>query len=134
MTRKDARELLMQAVFQMDIQDDHSNELLELFLSDKNVDKKNGDFIRSTFESIRRNILHIDDTIDKYATNWNVKRMPKTDLAILRVAIGEMFYSDEIADAIAINEAVEMAKKYCGEESSKFINGVLGSVSRSQDA
>lgn len=133
MTRTDARELLMQGVFQMDIQENQSNELLELLIMDKKLDEESGAYIRGSFETIRRNLIEIDDTIEKYATNWSIKRMPKADLAILRVAVSEILYHDETPNAVAINEAVEMAKKYCTEDSRKFINGVLGSVERNKN-
>ena len=134
MTRKDARELLMQAVFQMEIQKDQSNELLERLIKDKDAEKDYGKYIRGTFETLRKNLEDIDRTINRYSRNWDVKRMPKTDLAILRLAVCEVLYCDNIVDAVAINAAVDMSKKFCNEESRKFINGVLGSVSRNKDA
>ena len=70
-----------------------------------------------------------DDRIDKFAIGRSTKRMPKADLAILRVAVSEMLYYDT-PDSVVINEAVEMAKKYCSAESAGFINGVLGSIQR----
>ena len=86
-------------------------------------------YLRTNFENLRRNALEIDDRIDKFAIGRSTKRMPKTDLAILRVAVSEMLYYDT-PDSVVINEAVEMAKKYCSAESAGFINGVLGSIQR----
>ena len=129
MTRTEARELLMQAVFQMEAQKDSSNELFEQLLAEQKADKGNLAYLRTNFENLRRNALEIDDRIDKYAIGRNTKRMPKTDLAILRVAVCEMLYYDT-PDSVVINEAVEMAKKYCSAESAGFINGVLGSIQR----
>ncbi len=134
MNKVEARELLMQAVFQMDIQKDQSNELLERLIVETEAEKDFGSYIRSTYETLRRNLEEIDRTINRYSRNWDVKRMPKTDLAILRLAVCEVLFCDNIIDAVAINAAVEMAKKYCDDDASKFINGILGSISRSKDA
>lgn len=134
MNKVEARELLMQAVFQMDIQKDQRNELLERLIVETKAEKDFGSYIRSTYETLRRNLEEIDRTINRYSRNWDVKRMPKTDLAILRLAVCEVLFCDNIVDAVAINAAVEMAKKYCDDDASKFINGILGSISRSKDA
>lgn len=134
MNKVEARELLMQAVFQMDIQKNQSNELLERLIVETEAEKDFGSYIRSTYETLRRNLEEIDRTINRYSRNWDVKRMPKTDLAILRLAVCEVLFCDNIIDAVAINAAVEMAKKYCDDDASKFINGILGSISRSKDA
>ena len=129
MTRTEARELLMQAVFQMEAQKDSSNELFEQLLAEQKADKGNLAYLRTNFENLRRNALEIDDRIDKFAIGRSTKRMPKADLAILRIAVSEMLYYDT-PDSVVINEAVEMAKKYCSAESAGFINGVLGSIQR----
>ncbi len=130
MTRTDARELLMQGVFQMDIQKESSNNLLELLIADKKIDKENREYIIKSFEVIKNNIITIDQIIDKFSNSWKINRMPKVDLAILRVGVSELMYQESIPNAVVINEAVEMAKKYCTEESKKFINGLLGSIER----
>lgn len=70
----------------------------------------------------------IDAMINKYAKNWSVNRMAKVDLAILRLAICEILFVEEIPNKVSINEAIEMAKLYCDDKTPKFINGILGSV------
>lgn len=131
MTRVEAREVLMQAIFQMEAQGTNDRKQLELLLVDRKLSKANREYIYNTYEELTRNILTIDDLINRYAVNWNVKRMPKVDLAILRVSIAEMIYT-EVPNAIVINEAVNLAKKYGTEDSRKFINGVLGNISRKE--
>ncbi|MEE1037689.1 MAG: transcription antitermination factor NusB [Eubacterium sp.] len=130
--RREARETLMQAVFQMDMQKDESSELLESLIATKKLNDSQRTFIRSSFETIRRNLEAIDEAIEKNATNWTISRMPKTDLAVLRVAVSEILFQDSIPDAVAINEAVEISKIYCSDESRKFINGLLGKVAGSK--
>lgn len=130
MTRSEAREVLMQAVFQMDAQNDQSEELVELLIKDKKSDDKQIDYIRSSFREIKFNLEDIDKTINRNSRSWNTERMAKTDLAILRVAIYEMEHNETVPVPVTINEAVNMAKKFGGPDSQKFINGILGSVAR----
>jgi N utilization substance protein B len=126
--RREAREILMQAVFQMEIQKDESNDLLELLLRNQKLNDSQKTYIRTSFETLRRNMEKIDELINTYSTNWTTDRMPKTDLSILRVAVCEIVFQENIPDAVAINEAIEISKVYCSEDSKKFINAVLGKV------
>ncbi|MEG2404559.1 MAG: transcription antitermination factor NusB [Oscillospiraceae bacterium] len=73
----------------------------------------------------------IDELITSKLKDWTLARIPRTAVTILRLAVAEMLYSEEDMDSIVINEAVEIAKKYCQEEDYQFINGVLGAISRS---
>lgn len=72
----------------------------------------------------------LDALISKNAIGWALDRMPKVDLCILRIAIYEMLYREDISHSVSINEAVELSKKYSGEKSPAFINGLLGTVSK----
>ena len=72
----------------------------------------------------------IDDTIDAASENWALDRMPVVDRAILRLAVYEMLYVDDVPVSVAINEAVELCKKYAGDNDYQFVNGVLGRISR----
>ena len=80
-------------------------------------------------EKLKENKEQIDGLINKYAKNWIVSRMPNVDLSILRLAICELIFMEEIPNKVSINEAIELAKLYCDDKSPKFINGILGSVS-----
>lgn len=80
-----------------------------------------------TFLLIASNIESIDEAINKGARSWSSTHMPKADLAILRTAYGEAKYA-RTPKGVAINEAVELAKKYGGENTAKFVNGVLGEI------
>ena len=79
--------------------------------------------------NLKANKEQIDELINKYAKNWSVNRMAKVDLSILRLAICELIFIEEIPNKVSINEAIELAKLYCDDKSPKFINGILGSVS-----
>ena len=78
--------------------------------------------------NLKANKEQIDELINKYAKNWSVNRMAKVDLSILRLAICELVFVEEIPSKVSINEAIEMAKLYCDDKAPKFINGILGSV------
>ena len=78
--------------------------------------------------NLKANKEKIDELINKYAKNWSVNRMAKVDLSILRLAICELVFVEEIPSKVSINEAIEMAKLYCDDKAPKFINGILGSV------
>ena len=74
------------------------------------------------------NSAKISELINKYANNWNIERMPKVDVAVLKLAICEILFVETIPNKVSINEAVEIAKVYCDDKTPKFINGILGSV------
>ena len=74
----------------------------------------------------------LDETLASYSKKWKLNRLPKVSLTVLRLALYEMEFVDDLPDSVAINEAVELAKKYGSQEDASFINGVLGAVSRSK--
>ena len=81
---------------------------------------------------MRGNRVFIDAIINKYAKGWKTERMNKADLSILRLAIFEMLYDEKVPVKVAINEAVELSKKYSSENGPAFINGILGKVAREE--
>ena len=72
----------------------------------------------------------VDDLIRDHLRNWTMERLPRVSLTVLRLALAEMLYGDEKKPGVVINEAVELTRKYSGEESCPFVNGVLGTISR----
>lgn len=130
MTRTEARETLMQSIFQMEAQGDKRKQKLEFLLNNQNVEVSalQREYIEETFNIIIYNLSEIDRLIEENSQGWTIKRLPKADLAILRVAIGESLYKPDIPPAVAINEAVKLAKKYSGDQGPQFINGVLGKM------
>lgn len=128
MKRSKARELLMQMIFEMEIQKDFSKEKMEAFLAINEVEAGEDSYFVESFKAIVENLSEIDELISKYSRKWTIATMAKVDLSILRVAIAELYYSKAAPESVAINEAVELGKKFGGENSGKFINGILGSV------
>ncbi|MEG2323122.1 MAG: transcription antitermination factor NusB [Anaerovoracaceae bacterium] len=133
MTRNEARELVMQLLFQMEAHNDYSNEIQKKHLDDNFTKGGQRKYAEALSTAIITNLDEIDKKIDRSSHKWSTKRMPKVDLAITRLAAAEIIYLDDIPDAVAINEAVDMIKKYSDESSKKFINGVLGQVARIKD-
>lgn len=129
MTREEIREKTMQLIFQMDVAGEFDYEKLTPIEEDvKAVGKKQA---LATLEIIRDHIADIDELINTNLDNWSIDRVAKTDLAILRNAIAEMNYNDAIPNGVAINEAVNLAKKYGDDKSFAFVNSVLSKIEKS---
>ncbi|MEL7655982.1 MAG: transcription antitermination factor NusB [Bacillota bacterium] len=134
MRRTEARELFMQLLFQMEVQNDYSNEIKEKFVQEHLKESNQLEYFNQLFQSTVENLAVIDEKLEACSENWKIKRMAKVDLAILRLSAAEILYLDDVPDSASINEAVDMAKKFGGDDSGKFINGILGKVARSKDA
>ena len=129
MTRNEAREIMMQILYEMEAAD----EMNEAAVRRLTQERLAGGHIQRGADLLGQIVGHIDEIdsrINACSTRWKTSRMAKVDLAILRLAIGEMTYAEDIPDAVAINEAINLGKKYSTAESSKFIHGVLGAVSK----
>ncbi len=89
------------------------------------------DYAYSLVKGVEERKDELDGRLSSISKNWSVSRMPLMDLAILRIALYEMLYVDVVPISVSINEAVEMAKEFGGEDDSpKFVNGMLGNVAR----
>ena len=129
MKRTQTRELAFQLLYSCEIQKEMSQEQIELFLQEHEIqNKEEENYIKTIYLGIRQNKEDISSFIERnLKEKWSLSRIAKIDLAILKVAIYELIYS-HLPYKVVINEAVELAKKY-GEDSSKsFINGVLASI------
>lgn len=85
-------------------------------------------YAREIVDGISDHQEEIDSLIEKYSTGWSLTRMPKVDLALLRIACWEILFNEEVPTAVAINEAILLAGEFSTEDSSKFINGLLGNI------
>lgn len=90
-----------------------------------------GDFAKTLYNGVIEHKNEIDEIISSFSSGWKLKRLPKVNVAILRLAVYEIKFVDDVPNSVAINEAVELAKKYSGKEDASFINGVLGAYTRS---
>ena len=132
MTRKEARENCFKLLFEYEVQKITAEEALDLFYELTEDVEGQADYINATVKCTIENVDKIDAIIEEYSKGWKVSRLAKVTLAVLRVGICELLYMDDIADSIAINEAIEIAKKYNDEKSGKFVNGILSSVYKSK--
>lgn len=129
MSRKKAREGLVSLMYQSSF-DELNEDKVNIFIDNFGFEEDEIDFIKSGFQSIEKNLENIDNTISSNLKNWSIERLFRLDLSILRVAVYEILYADNIPNEVAINEAVEIAKKFGTTDSSKLINGILGTIIR----
>ena len=132
MSRRSARKNAFFLLFQMDFNEAAEfDQVKELFFAEKEEPVEEGDkaFILSEVEGTREHMAEIDALIEQSAKGWDPERMNKVDLAILRLAVYEMKWG-ETPGGVAINEAVELAKKFSSDEAPAFINGVLGKAAQ----
>ncbi|MHC1722276.1 MAG: transcription antitermination factor NusB [Aminipila sp.] len=130
MNRNEARELMMQLLFQMEAQNEYNVEIKDKFLQDKGDIRIQKHYIDQLLDIILEHKDEIDHTLEESSVNWKINRMSKVDFAISRLAVAELLYMDDIPTSVSINEAIILAKKFGTEESSKFINGILGKVAQ----
>lgn len=127
MGRRELREQIFKLLFRIEFNEkEDMPEQEKLFFDDENtVDEKDERYILKKYEDIVSKLDTIDEMINKEAKGWETARMGKVDLTLIRLAVYEIKYDDEIPAGVAINEAVELAKKFGQDNSSGFINGVL---------
>ena len=129
MTRKQEREQTFCLIFEKCFREETCEEILEL--AEDVRDFELTEYIKNVFVGIFQNLETIDDIISKYLQNWTIDRISKTDLSLLRLAVYEMKFCDDIPESVTVNEIVELAKAYSGDKGPAYINGVLGNISRS---
>ena len=130
MNRSEMREQAFKLIYSLEIQKDRNfEEQVELYLESNNLtDKNTVEYIKDAVYGINKNEKEIVKEIEKYLkADWKINRISKIDLGILKLAIYEIKYK-ELPFKVAINEAVELAKKYGEDNSKKFVNGVLANV------
>ena len=130
MTRRECREHLMVMLFQTEFYTkEELPEQISYYMNDIIAPKKDDvTYIQHKFQSTLEYLEEIDSLIESVSEGWKLKRMFKVDLAIMRLAVYEMKYDEEIPVSVAINEAVEIAKKYGQDSSPSFVNGILAKV------
>ena len=133
MSRKTAREVTMKLAFAR-MFDGECEETYQEVLDKSGISEAPTEediiYSQEVLKGIEEHEAEIDALIDEIAIGWRIERMPKVDLSVLRVAIYEMVYRDDIPHGVSINEAVELAKQFGGERSSAYINGMLGTLAK----
>lgn len=139
-TRRQGREFALQILYQLELSSGLSSshkvsksfletQMLDFFEHFEVPDKISG-FSAILASGVVGNIAEIDNKIAANAENWRLERMDKVDRIVLRIAIFELFYAQDVSKSIVINEAIEIARKFGSERSASFVNGVLDCVAR----
>lgn len=129
MGRKKARDNAFKCIYQLEFMDDKNVEKLLDYCYDENQNTDNEkEYIQKVVNGVVENLSIIDDNILKNLKNWTINRIAKIDLAILRLAIYEILYLEDIPAKVSVNEAVELAKEYGGTDSKSFVNGLLAKI------
>ncbi len=135
--RTKARKRAVDAVFAADLRKISPLQLLNE-VADLAADRQNQDAIfgyaREIVEGIIEHHDEIDDLLETYSQGWALDRMPNLDRAILRCAVWEILHNDEVPDAVAINEAVDLAKELSTDDSGSFVNGLLSRIAATKSA
>jgi len=126
MKRKEARELCMQLVYEMIIKNEFSLAGYQHYLEENPEANLQDEYIRQVLTNVADYHEDMDQLIRSYAIGWEMERIARVDMAILRVAFAEMQHIEDIPNFVSVNEAIEMAKKFSTENSSSFVNGILG--------
>ncbi|WP_072525707.1 transcription antitermination factor NusB [Clostridium sp. Marseille-P3244] len=132
MIRSKQREHIFKMLFQIEFNDeaDMPEHLKYYFETLDNATEAEKVYIQNKYEAAARLVPEIDVLLNENTKGWKTSRMNKVDLTILRLAVYEMKWDEDIPEGVAINEAVELAKKFGGDDSPSFVNGVLGRLAR----
>jgi N utilization substance protein B len=128
MTRREIREQIFKLLFRVEFnQLEEMDEQTAFFFADEENVRAlvAAEYIQTKLGMVLERLPELDQKLNEKAENWEVARMGKVDLTILRLALYEILYDDDIPEGVAINEAVELAKKYGQDNSRAFVNGVL---------
>ena len=135
--RRRGRELALQILFQIDLGKEEKPLTLEDcrkdFLENQDENPEIKDFAYQLAKGTLENLEKIDALIKERLQNWDFSRIATVDRNIIRAAVYELVFRDEIPVAVTINEAIEIAKDYSGKESSKFVNGILDKIKKDKD-
>ena len=127
--RRKTRALVLQALYEIDSAGHPVESVLKHLLEYEQLPEENAEFAHHLVNGVIEHLEAIDEQIRTYAPAWPVEQIPIIDRNILRLAIFEILIDNKVPVKVAINEAIELAKTFGADSSSKFVNGVLGSVS-----
>jgi N utilization substance protein B len=129
--RRKAREYALQMLFQWDITHDDIEQIVVTFFQNQPEESQPAvDFARQLVTGTVEHVEQIDEIIRRHAEHWRLDRMATVDRNVLRLAVQEFLYDKESPKTVVINEAIEIARRFSGQESPQFINGVLDSIKK----
>ena len=134
MGRRELREHIFKLLFMSDFNDgEEMNDKLAMYFDGLEILKENNQkYMQSKYENIKAHLDEIDALLNEKSKGWKTSRMSKVDLSILRLAVYEMKFDEDVPVKVAINEAVEIAKSFGGDASASFVNGILGKIAKDE--
>ncbi len=127
--RRKSRIIALQVLYEIDTVSRRPETVVDRLLSEADLSDDSNEFVRNLVNGVIGNKKDIDSNIQKYAPAWPVDQIATVDRNILRLAIFEILFDNKVPVKVAVSEAVELAKKFGSENSARFVNGVLGSIS-----
>lgn len=127
MNRREARKQAFLLLFQYKFQPEETETMLEDLFQEKDSGQQK-EYIKNVVLGAVEKVDELDRVLGEYSKDWSVDRISSVSLAVMRLAAYEMMYVEDIPNAVAVNEAVALAKEYEGEEAAPFVNGVLGKL------
>jgi N utilization substance protein B len=127
-SRRKSRELALQMLFQWEVGQHSPDHVVATFLKPKEVDAPENTFARELFQGTVNQIPALDPMLRKHASHWSLERMSAVDRNVIRLALFEMLHHTETAPAVVINEALDIARRFSGDKSAHFVNGVLDAI------
>ena len=136
MKRRELREHIFELLFRVEFNErDEMPEQMRLFFESlPELSPEDQAYMQKKYERIMEKLPEIDRLLGETAEGWKVSRMGKTDLTVLRLAVYEMVYDEDVPVGVAVNEAVELSKKFGGDGSPAFVNGILGKIGKMEAA
>lgn len=133
--RREARELALMCLHQWDLRGpDEGRDLAEQLVMDRTEDREVRGFARELLACFWEHRMEIDERIQRVAENWTLDRLAVVDRNVLRLAVAELQYVEEVPDRVTLDEAIEIAKKYSTEKSGAFVNGILDRIRSEQES
>jgi N utilization substance protein B len=131
-TRRKAREIALQMLYQMEVNPVDPQEALALLWRNVSAGRETREFVERIVQGVHANRQEIDQVIARHSEHWRLDRMDWVDRSILRMGVFELLFCDDIPHKVAMNEAVDLGKKFGAEESGAFINGILDKISKTE--
>ena len=127
-TRRKAREMALQCLYQQEFSGNSADQALKPFSDNFEVNKKAIPYAQQLLDGVLGHLDAIDALIEKHASNWRISRMATIDRNIIRIAVYEFCFGSEVPATVAINEAIDIAKRFSTDDAGPFVNGILDAI------
>ena len=135
MRRREQREHIFKLLFMAEFnsEEEMDEQLAMYFDSLEEVEEKDTEYMSEKYKNVLEHLGEIDELLNETSKGWKTKRMSRVDLTALRLAVYELKFDTDVPTRVAINEAVELAKRFVGVASGSFVNGILGKIARVEE-